>query len=239
METKLMPMHAACKVRALGIVALAIVGGCATRAPPQRDALGTHAPTPSAVGQTYRLVSSESLLIVRVYRGGALARAGHNHIVASHDLAGSIQVAADVARSSCELSFPVAALTVDEAELRASQGPDFAADVPESAREGTRHNMLGPAVLNADAYPLITMKCASFEPDGEHLVVHLKIQVRAHQSEFTVPVSYTLSASELLAQGELSLRQTDLGLAPFTALLGALAVQDEMHLQFHIVARTS
>jgi len=30
---------------------------------------------------------------------------------------------------------------VDEAELRAAQGADFAGDVPESAREGTRHNM--------------------------------------------------------------------------------------------------
>jgi polyisoprenoid-binding protein YceI len=235
-----MPMHAACKMRNLGIVALAILGGCATRAP-QRRVLEPHAPTPastpSAIAQTYQLVSGESLLIVRVYRGGTLARAGHNHIVASHDLAGSIRVAADVARSSCELSFPVAALTVDEAELRASQGPDFAADVPESAKAGTRHNMLGPAVLNAEVYPLITMKCAAFEPDGERLLVHLRIQVRDHQSDFTVPVSYTQSPSELLAQGELTLRQTDLGLTPFTALLGAIAVKDEMRLQFRIVAR--
>jgi polyisoprenoid-binding protein YceI len=233
-----MPLHAACKMRALGIVALAIIGGCATRVP-QRATLEPHAsaPTPSAVGQTYRLVSSDSLLIVRVYRAGALARAGHNHIVASHDLAGSIQVVPDIARSSCELSFPVAALTVDEAELRAAQGADFVGDVPESARAGTRHNMLGPTVLNAEAYPLITMKCTAFEPAGEHLLLHMQIQVRDHQSEFTVPVSYTLTAGELLAQGQLSLKQTDLGLAPLTALLGALAVQDEMQLQFHIVAR--
>ena len=53
----------------------------------------------------------------------------------------------------------------------------------------------------------------------------------------TVPLSYTLTANELLAQGELPLKQTQLGLAPFTALLGALAVQDEMQLQIRIVAR--
>jgi hypothetical protein len=46
-----------------------------------------------------------------------------------------------------------------------------------------------------------------------------------------------LSASELLGQGQLSLRQTDLGLTPLTALLGTLAVQEEMQLQFPIVAR--
>jgi hypothetical protein len=233
-----MPMHAACKMGALGIAVLAILGGCAThavehgtRAPPAQ------APAQSILGQPYELISSESLLIVRVYRGGTLGRAGHNHIVASHDVAGSIHVAQDLARSSCELSFPVAALTVDEAELRAAQGPDFAADVSESARAGTRHNMLGPAVLNADAYPLIKLTCVGFEAGGAQLLAHLQVEVRDHRSEFTVPVSYTLSSSELLAQGEFSLRQTDLGLAPFTALLGALAVQDEMRLQFHIVAR--
>jgi hypothetical protein len=35
------------------------------------------------------------------------------------------------------------------------------------------------------------------------------------------------------------LRQTDLGLTPFTALLGALQVQDEMQISFRIVARAA
>jgi hypothetical protein len=46
-----------------------------------------------------------------------------------------------------------------------------------------------------------------------------------------------LNAGELLVVGKLPLKQTDLGLAPFTALLGVLQVQDEMQLQFRIVAR--
>jgi hypothetical protein len=50
-------------------------------------------------------------------------------------------------------------------------------------------------------------------------------------------VSFTLTANELLAQGEFPLKQTDIGLQPFTALLGALAVQDELQLQFRLVAR--
>ncbi len=186
-------MPVACKMRVLAALALLIVGACATRAPP-RSAPEPQASAPAQplLGRPYQIVGSDSLLIVRVYRGGTLARAGHNHIVASHDLGGSIHVAADLARSSCELSFPVAALSVDEAELRAAQGADFAGDVPESAREGTRHNMLGPAVLNADAYPRITLKCAGFEPAGSELVAHLQIAVRDHRSEVTVAVSYTL-----------------------------------------------
>ena len=233
-----MPIHAACKARVLLFTTLAIVSACASRPPPANTAT---APAPvvsqPTVGQPYAVVGAESLIIIRVYRGGTLAKAGHNHIVASHNLAGSIHVAKDLTHSSCEVSFPVAQLTVDEAELRAAEGPDFAADVSDSARDGTKEHMLGPALLDAAAYPNITMRCNGFDSDGAHLRVHLQIQVRDHRSDVTVPASYTLNAKELLVQGELPLKQTDLGLTPFTAMLGALAVRDDMHLEFRIVAR--
>jgi polyisoprenoid-binding protein YceI len=240
MDSKLMLMRAACTIRVLFITAIAVgVAGCATQAQKSEPVLrGAPAPPQPTLGRAFNVIGSESLLIVRVYRGGTLARAGHNHIVASHDLSGTVNVAADLARSSFAIQFPVAALTVDEAELRAAQGADFAADVPDAAREGTRRNMLGPAVLDANPYPLIILRSESLRLDGGRLTTRVQISVRGQVHEFAVPVSYTLSSSELLAQGELALKQTDLGLAPFTALLGALAVQDEMQVQFRIVARS-
>jgi len=234
-----MPMHAACKIRALGAFTVALVlAGCAARtfdsgASANRRAVAAH----PAVGEAYEVVGSESLLIVRVYRGGTLVRAGHNHIVASHDLAGTVYVAKDLAHSSFELEVPVAALTVDEAELRAAAGADFAADVPESAKEGTRRNMLGAAVLDAEHYPQISLRCENLDIDGDHLLTQVEVRIRDQVRSFSAQVSYTVNSNELLAQGELPLKQTDLGLAPFTALLGALQVQDEMQLQFRIVAR--
>jgi polyisoprenoid-binding protein YceI len=239
MVTKLMLMHAACNTRALGIFAAALVlAGCAAQPhkaepSPSPRAVAGH----PAVGRQYEVVGSESLLIVRVYRGGRLARAGHNHIVASHNLAGTVYVTKDLAHSSFELEVPVAELTVDEAELRAAQGADFAADVPDSAKEGTRRNMLGAAVLDAEHYPEISLRCENLEMVGEGLTAQVEVRIRDQVRTFTAAVAYTLGPNELLAQGELPLKQTDLGLAPFTALLGALQVQDEMQLQFHIVAR--
>jgi polyisoprenoid-binding protein YceI len=234
-----MPMHATCNIRALGAVSVAVVlAGCAAQthkseALANRQAVAAH----PAVGQAYEVVGSESLLIVRVYRGGTLARAGHNHIVASHALAGTVYVAKDLAHSSFELEVPVAELTVDEAELRAAEGADFAADVPDTARDGTRRNMLGAAVLDAEHYPQISLRSENFDVNGDYLTTQVEVRLRDQVRTFTLAVSYTLNSNELLAQGELPLKQTDLGLAPFTALLGALQVQDEMQLQFRIVAR--
>jgi polyisoprenoid-binding protein YceI len=235
-----MPMHAACKIRALITMTLAVVlFGCAARAhksEPSSSGQAVHA-VPAEVGQAYQVVGSDSLLIVRVYRGGTLARAGHNHIVASHDLAGTVYVAKDLPRSSFELEVPVAQLTVDEAELRAAQGADFAADVPDSAKEGTRRNMLGAAVLDAEHYPRITLRSENIDVDGNQLTTRVEVRIRDQVRSISVPVSYTVSSNGLLAEGALPLKQTALGLAPFTALLGALAVQDEMQLQFRVVAR--
>jgi len=234
-----MPLYVACKVRALGAIAAAVLlGACAAQthkseAPANTRVAAGHPPH----GQAYEVVGGESLLIVRVYRGGTLARAGHNHIVASHDLAGTVYVAKDLARSSFELEVPVAALTVDEAELRAAQGADFAADVPDSAKAGTRRNMLGAAVLDVEHYPQISLRSENLELQGEHLLAQVEVRIRDQVRSFSVPVSFTVNPSEVLAEGALPLKQSDLGLMPFTALLGALQVQDEMQLQFHLVAR--
>ncbi|HSY09178.1 MAG TPA: YceI family protein [Steroidobacteraceae bacterium] len=241
MGLKLMPMRAACKIRTLTVIAIAVsVAACVTHAH-KSEPISQGPPVqtqPASVGQAYQVIAADSLLVIRVFRAGTLARVGHNHIVASHDLAGTVYVDKDLARSSFELEFPVGLLTVDEAELRAAQGADFATDAPDAAaREGTRRNMLGPAVLDAADFPQISLRSVGVEMQGDHLVARLEIRVRDQVHLATVPISFTLTANELLAQGEFPLKQTDIGLQPFTALLGALAVQDEMQLQFRLVAR--
>ena len=237
---KLKPMRAAFTIRSLTIVVMAVlVVGCsltARKSAPNPAAVPIPA-EPVSVGQSYKVIAPESLLTVRVYRGGTRARAGHNHLVASHDLAGTVYIAKDLARSTFELQVPVAALTVDESELRAAEGADFAADVPDTAREGTRRNMLGPAVLDAELYPQITLQSESLDLAADPLIAHVQIRIRDQLRAVAVPLSFTLNAGELLVLGKLPLKQTDLGLAPFSALLGALQVQDEMQLQFRIVAR--
>jgi hypothetical protein len=193
----------------------------------------------------YLLGPDASLLIVRVYRGGALASAGHNHLIASHDLSGTIYVPADPLRSSFEVHVPVATLTVDESALRAQQNSsDFPPDVPESAREGTRRNMLGPALLDAELSPEIVLRAYSLErataapgAASDTVVAHVQSTVRAAVRSFSVPVRYHLESGTVDLSGELPLRQSDLGLTPFSAMLGALQVQDEMRVSFHIVAR--
>lgn len=207
--------------------------------PPAHGATVPFPPLTPALGRPYDVVASESLLTIQVYRAGPLAKAGHNHVIASHDLAGTIYIPPDPLRTTFEIRLPLATLSVDEAVLRARAGQDFQAAVPDSAREGTRRNMLGEALLNAQIFPQIVLRSQSIESRGAQgdLEVHLAAEVRQAPHAMLVPVHYDLQPAQVTISGEMPLRQTDLGLTPFSAMLGALQVEDEMRVKFRIVAR--
>jgi YceI-like protein len=234
---------------------LAALCGCAhpervaPAAPQAVPAGGTAPPAPAVpaphLGTPHDILPQSSLLTVLVYRGGALASAGHNHVIASHDLSGTIYVPRQIAQSSFEVHVPVATLTVDEAALRAQQpAAEFPPEISAEAKAGTRSNMLGAALLDAQHNPEILLQSLGLEGEGAAasgtVRAHVQCSVRGQLRSFTVPVRYRLAGDGgVEASGEFPLRQTDLGLTPFSAMLGALQVQDEMRVSFHIVARAA
>jgi hypothetical protein len=247
MELKLKAVDRGCKLRVLVALFLACaLSACPTRPPPPpapvRAPLAP--PPPARLGKPYDLIAVQSLLTLLVYRGGTLAGVGHNHVIASHDLSGTFYLPADPLAASFEVRVPVTTLTVDEPELRATESAaDFPPDVSQGARDGTRRNMLGPALLDADDYPEVLLwsvhlESATLSQPGE-LVAGIAAQVRGEWHIVRMPLHYELSADTLTVTGEAPLKQSELGLTPFTALMGALAVQDEMHLKVRIVARAS
>ncbi len=254
-----MRVNAACKLRALGAALPALLlGGCPlpTRAPappPAAAAPRVEAETPAPhEGAPYDVIADESLLVIRAYRGGALASAGHNHVIASHSLSGTVYVPGDLMRASFEIHVPVAELSVDEAALREREGSaDFPPEVPEAARQGTLRNMLGAALLDGEHHHEIVLRSLRLEPAaaaagdagaaggaaGGMVLARVQTTVRGEVRAITVPVSYRLTDGTVTASGEARLRQSELGLKPFSAMLGALQVQDEMRISFRVCAR--
>jgi hypothetical protein len=251
-----MRVNATCKLRALG-AALPALLLCGCPLPPRAPApVGVGVPTPTEKpapheGTPYDIVAAESLLLIRVYRGGALGSAGHNHVIASHSLSGAVYVPGNLMRASFEVHVPVAELSVDEPELREREkSADFPPEVPESARQGTRRNMLGAALLDGEHNHEIVLRALRLEPDtaaggteaaggARAVLARVQTTVRGEVRAITVQVSYSLADGALTASGEGRIRQSDLGLTPFSAMLGALQVQDEMRVSFRIVARAS
>ncbi len=212
-------------------------GGAPVVVPAGQAATPAGAGRPAAAGvRRYRIDGDRSLLTIRVFRGGALAAAGHNHVIASRHLEGQVDRGAALEDSSLLLRIPVALLTIDEPALRAVAGGEFAAEVSESAREGTRRNLLGSTLLAGEGFPSIELRSTRVVAEPGGVRIALRARVRDVESEFEVPVTLESRDSELVASGELELRQSQLGLTPFSVMMGALQVQDAMRVQFRIVA---
>lgn len=222
---------------ALAGVALALAG-CQTAPPPLPPATPAAEPGEPAPGSRVHAVqSAQSLLQIFVYRGGTMARMGHNHVIASHHLAGNVFATDDPLQTRFDVSFPVAELTVDEPALREKAGTDFSAAVPQNARDGTRRNLLSPGLLDADNYPSIRLRATDVKPAAEGYDVGVQITVKDQLRVVRVPVAVTRTPGRIVARGEFALRQSDLGLAPFSVMMGALVVVDEMRVRFELHAQ--
>jgi polyisoprenoid-binding protein YceI len=192
-----------------------------------------------ADARRFEVAPDRSLITILVYRAGALASAGHNHVVASHEVRGAIAFTPDVSRSQFTLRMPVDTLTVDEPELRREAGAEFAAAIPPSAQDATRRNLLGAAVLDAERFPEVLVQAVGIEPAAGGALATVRITLRGETRAISVPCRYEQKGEELLADGEFRLLQSAFGITPFTTLLGAMRVQDEITVRFRILARAS
>jgi polyisoprenoid-binding protein YceI len=185
----------------------------------------------------YAVVAEESLLQILVFRGGAMARLGHNHVIASHLLSGTVYVADDPLQTRFEIRVPVNELTVDEPAMREMAGTDFPPGVPQTARDGTRKNMLSEALLDGEKYPTIRLRATDVVAAGEGFDVGVEITIKDQVRTVRVPVALARKDGALVARGEFPLKQSELGFKPFSVAMGTLVVLDEMHIHFEVVAR--
>lgn len=225
-----------CRI-AIGVVVLALLIACQPRAPeslPDSSALPSLQPAKDAVH--YTVQPGQSWVRILVYRDGRLAALGHNHVIHSTALSGELYVTRDPARSILELRLPVASLSVDDPAQRRAAGEDFAAVPDAEAIAGTRRNMLGEGQLEASAWPEILLRSAMVDGDWSELQLHMDVQLRGALRRITVPAGVTRAGGQLVATGDFAVTQSELGLTPFSVMLGALQVRDTLEIGYRIVA---
>jgi len=203
----------------------------------ERAAALSAPPAPPRGLPTYRIDPQQSDLRVLVYRAGTMAKLGHDHVIENHALTGWVGLAPRAAGTSFYLEIPAAEFVVDAAAARAEAGPEFAEEVGSDAKEGTRRNMLGPALLDAGNHASIAVRSIAFLGEEPNLEASVAIAVAGHESTLMIPIVVTRTGRELTATADFSVRQTELGLTPFSVMLGALRVADEIKLRLRLVAR--
>jgi hypothetical protein len=222
-------------------VAVAVTGllaACATKvAAPPEAATRRPAEFPDAYYQSvlsrgapvFRVDSAKSFVVILVRRGGSLAQFGHDHVVASHDVAGYISP--DEGRA--DLYVPLGTLVVDEPALRSEMGLDTQPSPTDI--EGTRRNML-EKVLEADRYPYAMIAVNGKAASGSTQPLRFAVALHGVTLSLDAPMQYRSAADEVTASGTFAIDQSQFGIVPFTVLGGAIAVQDRVNITFQIVA---
>jgi polyisoprenoid-binding protein YceI len=198
--------------------------------PPTTPAADTRGAT------VYQVAPRSSELAILVFRGGKFSRLGHNHVMTSQDVTGRVWVHPQFERSGFELSFPVERLVVDDQEARRAAGSDFPPDIPQSDKDGTKKNMLKPEVLDGEHYPQVKLAAAKIGGTLQAPEVTARITIKDASRDVQVPVRLSIEGTKLSASGEFDILQSEFGMKPFSVALGALEVQDRLHIKFKIVA---
>jgi hypothetical protein len=229
---------AACMLRVPSILLLAsAVAACTQPVSPQsaieRSRLPADFPetyyrqAEAAGNKILRIDPTSSLVTIDVRRGGALARLGHDHVVASRDVRGYV----DLTGGRADLYVQLDRLTVDEPDLRTDAG--LATQLAAEAIDGTRRNML-EKVLESERFPFALIHVTRLAAEQSRLYVEITLHDTLKSYEIPLQIKSLPAGMEI--SGRMSLNQTDFGIVPYSILGGALHVQDRVDLRFRILA---
>lgn len=224
----------------LTLLLATLLAGCAAAPEAEAPAPATSAPAtgtmPPAGAERYAIVTDRSELRVLVYRAGPMARLGHNHVIRSRSLSGSVWLASPQSASLVSVILPVTTLEIDNPEVRAEEGEDFPGTLDEDARRGTRDNMLGESLLDAAHYPFIRLSCANLS-DAAPRSIDCRMSIAGNTAELRFPVTLTQSENRLRVTGERDVTHAELGLTPYSVGLGALSVAETFRVRYTIEAQ--
>jgi len=232
-------------IRLVLIIGLTSLSACQS-APERASASATVDAFPHAVYEratargipVYDLAPGDSALRAFVYRSGAMAKQGHNHVIVARDWQGTLALEPDeLDASRLDLRIPVEDLAVDPSTLREDLGAAFGSELSDKAVAGTRSNLLSVDLLQANDYPFIGVSLVGVTGELPRPILKLAITVRGGTTEVTVPVAVQRRDDRIRAEGRLIVSHDELGLTPFSAAGGALRVADPIVVEFALVGR--
>ena len=159
---------------------------------------------------TYKLGPDNASLHVETGRSGAAAKAGHDLIIDVSSWEATLEVG-----DSSSL-----ALSADPSSLRVREGKGGMQPLKDDDKDDI-HTTIDKDVLKKKA---INFQSSSVEQAGEGLKVSGDLEMGGK----TKPVDFVVTGDGSSVSGSATVKQSDWGIKPYSALFGALKVNDEV-----------
>ena len=186
--------------------------------------------------RSFTVDGQASRIQVLVNREGLFALLAHDHVLVADQISGRIILdQAKISASEFNLRIPVNSIRVDPPKARKEL--DLAGELGEEDRKEIRGNMLADDQLSAGTYSEIKAKLARINGSWPNPTLGVAITIKDATRVINIPVKLELRGDVLETSGEFPLLQRDFGIEPYSALLGSIAVEDQVRIRFRILAR--
>lgn len=188
--------------------------------------------------QVFNISADESVIKILVYRQGILSVFGHDHVIVSKNVTGTVTVDENhIDESRAQLKIPVNTLIVDDPIYRQEEGGGFTKKISPQDAQDTRNEMLSKNVLDGKRYPDIEIRTKSISGQLPNLTVKADFMLHGVTKEFNLPVTAELNKQQLLANGKFVISQKNFGITPLNILLGTISVKDDVLIKYKISAK--
>ena len=209
--------------RRVGALALALVGGwlCLVAA--------------GSGARNYRIDATRSTLAVMVFKAGMGSGLAHDHVVRASEFSGELRIdPVSPTQSSIAVTVRAASLVPDEPTVR--EKFKVAKQLSESDREKVKKTMDGEEQLSVVKFPEITFVSKRIDAEGTGKVnVSGIFTLHGVSREVRFPAAVSFADGTFHGSGTLEFKQSEFGIKPYSAVLGAIRNQDTVRLHFDLV----
>ena len=197
---------------------------------------------PAVQGKTvYTLdpAATSLMVIVKNDPSGIASAMGHDHVIVSTNPSGVIEWdPSGVSPCSVSIRVPTSGLVADPPGMREKVGLDNRT-ISASQMNEMMGNMHGKRQLQSAVFPTIEYTATQCSGVDGQVAVEGAMTIRGVGKQFSLPMVVSVTADVFKAEGAITLRHSDFGFEPYSALFGALKNDEALEFRINVQAKTS
>lgn len=170
----------------------------------------------------YEIGPSCGRLLLRSFRQGLAARAGHDLVMEASTWRGHVSLPSDASAQ------PSVSVEVDMNGLEVLEGTGGLKPLTERDKQEIKQTMKKP--LKSDQHPLATFTSSAIEVDAERATIDGQLALAGQNH----PLRLAVQQDGNVVKGTAAVVQSTWGIKPYTGFFGALKLQDPVEVEFSV-----